>query len=131
MKETLGNRLKELRKKKGLTQRQLAELVGIDFTYLSKIENGNTPYSPSTTTLKMLAVELGVDELELLRLADKLPKDVQKIAHTKQGLNFLRRAAKFKSSQEWEDLFAFLEEKERNAKQIAPKPTRQRKDRKG
>ena len=36
---TFGQRLRELRKAKGLNQKELAEKVGIDFTYLSKLEN--------------------------------------------------------------------------------------------
>src|ERR1044072_2325787 len=127
MKEKLGNKIKELRKEKGLTQRELADAVGIDFTYLSKIENGNLPYSPSVATLKRLAGRLEIDELELLRLADKLPGDVQKIAHSEHGLNFLRRAANFKSPQEWEELFTFLEDKERKAQRVASKPAKERK----
>jgi transcriptional regulator with XRE-family HTH domain len=131
MKETLGSRIKELRKKKGLTQRQLAEWVGIDFTYLSKIENGNTPYSPSAGTLKQLAVHLEADELELLRLAGKLPEHVQKIAHMEHGLSFLRRAANFKSPEQWEELLSFLEKQEKKAQRLSTKPVKQRKTRKG
>ncbi len=116
MKETLGSKIRGLRKEKGLTQRQLAEAVDIDFTYLSKIENDNLPYTPSTGTLKRLAVELGAEELELLRLAEKLPGDMQKIAHSKQALTFLRRASRIKSPREWDELFAFLEEKEQQRK---------------
>jgi HTH-type transcriptional regulator, competence development regulator len=131
MEETIGGRIKELRKKKGLTQRQLADDVGIHFTYLSKIENGNTQYSPSTSTLKRLATKLGADELELLRLADKLPEHVEKIAHTEQGLSFLRRAANFKSPEEWEELMAFLEKQEKKAQRLSANPPKQRKTRKG
>jgi transcriptional regulator with XRE-family HTH domain len=131
MKQSLGSKIKESRKKMGLTQRELAEAVGIDFTYLSKIENGNIPYSPSVATLKRLAEKLEIGELELLQLAGKLPGDVQKIAHSEHGLNFLRRAAKFKSPQEWEDLFTFLEDKERKARKAAPKPAKDRKGQKG
>lgn len=116
MKETLGSKIRELRKEKGLTQRQLAEAVEIDFTYLSKIENGNLSYTPSTGTLKRLADELGADELDLLRLAEKLPEDMQKIAHSEHALTFLRRASRIKSPREWEELFAFLEEKEQQRK---------------
>jgi len=36
-----------IRKKDGLTQRQLADALGIDFTYLSKIENSATPMTVS------------------------------------------------------------------------------------
>jgi len=33
-----GERVRELRKERGLSQRKLAAHAGIDFTYLSKIE---------------------------------------------------------------------------------------------
>lgn len=112
----LGTHIRELRKARGLTQRQLADAVGIDFTYLSKIENDTVPYSPSTKTLKKLAVELKVDELELLRLAEKLPTDVGNIASTDQGIRLLRQASKLKSPEEWEELLAFLEAKIRDDK---------------
>jgi len=35
-----GERLRELRKEQKISQRELATRVGVDFTYLSKIENG-------------------------------------------------------------------------------------------
>lgn len=35
-----GQRLRELRKASGLNQRQLAEAVGVHFTYISKMESG-------------------------------------------------------------------------------------------
>ena len=38
-----GVKLRELRTKAGMTQRELAGRVTIDFTYLSKIENGVMP----------------------------------------------------------------------------------------
>lgn len=34
------NRIKELRKKKKLTQQELAKLVGMDYTHIGRIENG-------------------------------------------------------------------------------------------
>lgn len=36
---TFSKRVRELRKTRNLTQRELADRVGINFTYLSKIEN--------------------------------------------------------------------------------------------
>lgn len=110
----LGIRIRELRKALGLNQRQLADLVGIDFTYLSKIENDVMPYSPSTKTLKRFAEALKVDELELLQLADKLPTDMGAIADTDHGVRLLRHAAKLKSPEEWEELLAFLDEQTKN-----------------
>lgn len=37
--ETFGQTVKKLRKAKKLTQLELAERIGVDFTYISKIEN--------------------------------------------------------------------------------------------
>lgn len=37
--------VKGMREKYGLTQRQFAEALGVDFTYLSKIENEAAPMS--------------------------------------------------------------------------------------
>lgn len=42
---TLGERDRELRKAKNLTLRQVAAKVDINFTYLSKIENGKLDFS--------------------------------------------------------------------------------------
>ena len=47
-------RLRSLRKEAKLSQRELADRVGVDFTYLSKIEN-NRVEPPSETVLKKLA----------------------------------------------------------------------------
>jgi transcriptional regulator with XRE-family HTH domain len=37
--EFFGQRIQRLRRRQGLTQRQVAAQLGIDFTYLSKLEN--------------------------------------------------------------------------------------------
>lgn len=67
-----GKRIRELRKAKGLSQRDLARLVKIDFTYLSKIETGDLP-PPSDEVISKLAEHLDVDEQELFLLAKKIP----------------------------------------------------------
>lgn len=113
MTKDLGARIREQRKLLGLTQRNLADAVGIDFTYLSKIENNTLPYSPSTKTLKKLAAELKLDELELLRLAEKLPEEMSAITNTELGIRFLRQASKMRSQKDWEELLAFLDKHER------------------
>jgi transcriptional regulator with XRE-family HTH domain len=41
--QAFSTRLRELRIKARLTQRELAEKVGVDFSYLSKLENGVLP----------------------------------------------------------------------------------------
>lgn len=72
-----GKRIRELRKGGGdghISLRDLAQRVGIDFTYLSKIENGKVP-PPSNEVIEKLARELGVDLEELLALAAKVSQE--------------------------------------------------------
>lgn len=69
---TFGQRLRELRKRKGITQRELADRVGIGFTYVSKLETGASP-PPREKTILALADILDGDPDELFGLAKKLP----------------------------------------------------------
>jgi transcriptional regulator with XRE-family HTH domain len=72
-----GKRIRELRKGGGdghISLRDLAQRVGIDFTYLSKIENGKVP-PPSNEVIEKLARELGADLEELLALAAKVSQE--------------------------------------------------------
>lgn len=40
LKEEIGRRIKKIRVERGLTQKELASKVGIDFTYIGKMERG-------------------------------------------------------------------------------------------
>lgn len=62
--------LKNLRTSKGLTQEELAELSGIDYKYLQKLESQN-PSSPTLSTLKKLSTGL---EISLQDLVEQLEK---------------------------------------------------------
>lgn len=53
----IGQRIKEIRKEQGLTQRQLAEKVGIAFQNLSSIESGK--YNTGIDLLNRIASALG------------------------------------------------------------------------
>jgi len=108
----IGHQIRELRKQKHLTQRQLAQMANINFTYLSKIENGRLSHTPSIATLRDLAHALDVDELELLQLVNKLPSGFEQIAKNKDALHFFRRASQVVSTSEvWKDLERYLEER--------------------
>lgn len=65
-----GTRLRELRKGKNLGQRALAGLVGVSFTYVSKIENEHLDFGdyPSEELILKLAGALEADADELLIL---------------------------------------------------------------
>lgn len=40
MKEQIGKRLRDFRQRKGFTQKTLAKMAGVDYTYIGKIERG-------------------------------------------------------------------------------------------
>jgi transcriptional regulator with XRE-family HTH domain len=77
---TFGERIRELRKAKNFNQSELADKVGINFTYLSKIENDKLASSefPSEDTIKKLAKALGASADELLLMAKKVPDSIRK-----------------------------------------------------
>jgi len=76
---TFGERLRELRKAKNLSQRALGDIVGINFTYLSKVESERLDFAqyPSEDLIRKLAKALGADVDELLLLAKKIPTDIR------------------------------------------------------
>lgn len=49
----LGTRLKELRRKKGLSLRELGEKINMNYSHLSRLENGQK--IPSLETVELLA----------------------------------------------------------------------------
>jgi transcriptional regulator with XRE-family HTH domain len=57
--------LKQIRQKKGMTLRQVADLSGVDFTTVSRIENGVTS-QPAYATIIKIARALGVKADALL-----------------------------------------------------------------
>jgi HTH-type transcriptional regulator, competence development regulator len=73
-----GQHIRELRRERNLSQRDLATKVGIDFTYLSKIEVGRME-PPSEPVIRRMAQELGADEDELINLAGKVPKELKAV----------------------------------------------------
>ena len=80
IKELLGKRIKELREKRGYTQQQLAEKVGIDQRNLSKIECGITFPSKSFGELaRCLQISLPeLFDLEHLKVNDVEKKVIMK-----------------------------------------------------
>ena len=64
MPDNFGNRLRALRKKAGLTQPELADLVGVHETTIRRWENNND--KPMPDSFSRLAKALAVSEAELL-----------------------------------------------------------------
>ncbi len=72
--ELLGARIKELRKRRGLTQEKLAEQVDLATNYISLIEVGRT--SPSLETMENVARALGVELKGLFDFVHLEPEEV-------------------------------------------------------
>ncbi|WP_411825364.1 helix-turn-helix domain-containing protein [Luteolibacter sp. AS25] len=62
----LGEKIRDLRKKKGISLRELARRVGISPSFLSELETAQG--YPSTAVLERLAGELGVAATEIRKL---------------------------------------------------------------
>ena len=58
----LGEKLKSLRKEKDWTQPQLAEAIGIEQSYLSKLENGKSIPSADIYELILKTFEIDTEE---------------------------------------------------------------------
>ena len=63
LKINLGKRIKYLRKSKNITQEQLAEIINMDITTLSKIETGRNYPQPETIEKLASALEVDIDKL--------------------------------------------------------------------
>ena len=63
LKQMIGARIKEIRRKKGITQEQLSERMGINPKYLSSIERGKE--NPTLNTMISLAESLDVKIADL------------------------------------------------------------------
>lgn len=68
-KELLGRRLRELRKRKGINQEKLAELIDVDPTTISNIENGKN--YPSMINLENILRVLNSSFIEVFDFEHK------------------------------------------------------------
>jgi transcriptional regulator with XRE-family HTH domain len=66
--EAIGRTIKVIRTDLGMERRELATKVGISYSYLTEIENGNKP--ASSTVLRPLAHALGLRLSELTQAAE-------------------------------------------------------------
>ena len=85
----LGNRLRQLRRAKGLTQREVAVQVPMSAGNLSRIENGDQG-PPPAETIERLAAVLETDPAVLLTLAGITATDSFE-ARVLQELSEIRR----------------------------------------
>lgn len=63
---TIGERIKEAREEKGLTQRQVADRMGVKYQNIGQYERGLR--TPKIGTIRRIADALGVKVSELIEL---------------------------------------------------------------
>jgi len=99
---SFGATLRDLRRTAGISQRELADRIGLDFSYISKVENGRVPPPAADTVVKICEV-LNVAPERLLSLTGKMPSDVQRtVSGSTAAQEFLREAQRFNlSEEEW------------------------------
>ncbi len=108
MAETLGDRLKRLRKARDLGLRETAAKVGISATFLSRVENNAEQSFPREEVLRKLADVLQDDFDTLMQLAGRVAHDVADVIKGDAGMPaFLRRAREQNLSAE--DLMKLLD----------------------
>ncbi|MDY7004055.1 MAG: helix-turn-helix transcriptional regulator [Cyanobacteriota bacterium] len=93
MEKSFGKLIRKARKDKGYSQRELANFLGVDFTYLSKLENDRADYAPKEEVIRGLARNLDLDEEELIFLAGRIPQQYEEILkqNPKEMLALFRR----------------------------------------
>jgi transcriptional regulator with XRE-family HTH domain len=109
MMKTFGAILREQRRVAGISQRQLAERISVDFSYISKLENDRLP-PPAADTTARIADAVGCKPEMLLAAARKLPVGVEStITEQPAALQFLQQASDLRLTQnEWERMIGQL-----------------------
>ncbi|MEA5583451.1 helix-turn-helix transcriptional regulator [Nodularia harveyana UHCC-0300] len=74
MNQSFGQLIRQARKDKGFSQRELAKLIELDFTYLSKLENNRADYPPKEDVIRSLAQNLDLNEEQLIFLSGRVPQ---------------------------------------------------------
>ena len=109
-----GERIKHARREKKMSQRKLAELLGVNFTYLSKIENNEMP-APSKEKILGLARHLELDSDNLFALAGRLPDELVDAA-VQPHMPTILRAARDLSEEDKKAMLEWIARRKRQPK---------------
>ena len=105
MKNTFGVILKNLRRDKAISQRELAEEIGVDFSYISKIENDRLP-PPAADTIVKICKALNIPTEILLAESGKVSSNITELIGSSQGaIKFMLKASDMNLTEDdWENL---------------------------
>jgi transcriptional regulator with XRE-family HTH domain len=80
---TFGKTLQRIRREKGLTQREIANRIEMDYAYFSRLANDRFDSNPTRETIDKIAEAMGCNEQErgeLLAAAGRINEDAETIA---------------------------------------------------
>ena len=104
-----ADRLKCDREAAGLTVRQLAQVSGISFSYITKIEKGRYSSGISPAIIQALAKSLEADDLEYLYLSGVVPSPLNSLIAEEKSRYFVRKLLETSPTDAaWESLQAAL-----------------------
>ena len=86
-----GDLLKNLRKKKGVSIKKMAKELGLNYTYISKLENSKV--NPSSNVVERISDYFSYNSDELMLSAGKIPKDIEEILRNnpEESVKYLRK----------------------------------------
>lgn len=105
MEKTFGQILKAIRREKEVSQRELADKVGVDFSYISKIENDRLP-PPSAETILKISEVLKIPSEALLVSSGKVSLEIRDvISSSMEAIKFMNEAKKLNLTEDnWKTL---------------------------
>ncbi|MFQ5627179.1 MAG: helix-turn-helix domain-containing protein [bacterium] len=105
MPPTFGKSLREIRRAKNISQRDLAQKIGVDFSYISKLENDRLP-PPAADTIVRICDVLDTPQEQLLALTGKVSNEMKEtIASSAAAMQFIRNAKTMNlTEEEWQKL---------------------------
>ena len=91
--QSFGALVRRERQAREIGLREMAKMIGVSPTYLSKVERGDFP-PPAEDRVKAIAKIIGRDPDELLALAGRVASDLTEIIkrHPREMASFLRGA---------------------------------------
>lgn len=92
----IGNRIKELRKSKGISQKEMSKILDIPYSTYSNYENNNR--EPSVELIEKISEVLGVSKFDLLYDTEKLKAELDLIdKHAEYvQMNELKKSEEYK-----------------------------------
>jgi transcriptional regulator with XRE-family HTH domain len=118
--ETFGAVLRRIRTSKGLTQRDVARAIAMDFAYFSRLESNEFKSLPTRTTIEKIAKAMkctATEQAELLAAAGRVSEEMQ----MRPELRRLFRTAAQLSPSRLEELVQQAEERLKEQRQAQHK----------